>query len=102
MDVTLEAVYRLRVAQKAMERSMLGMKLVNRVPNSETRRRTKVVDIDNWIKEPKWTWVGHLARRGDGRWSKALTEWRSRTGKRSVGRPVAKWAKDIVAIVGLS
>ena len=96
--LTQESVYRLRVAQRAMERSMLGIKLVDRVPNPEIRRRLKVVHIGNRIMELKWSWAGHLVRRGDGRWSKALTEWRPSTGKRSVGQPVARWAKDIVAI----
>ena len=50
--------------------------------------------------EYKCSWAGHLARRGDGRWSKAVTEWRPRTGKRSVGRPMARQINDIVAIAG--
>ena len=95
-------MYRLRVAQRAMERSMLGIKLINRVPNVEIRRRTKVFDIGNRVMELKWNWAGHLARRGDGRWSKAVTEWRPSNGKRSVGRPAARWADDIVAIAGVT
>ena len=49
----------------------------------------------------KWSWAGHLSRHGDDRASKVVTEWRPRTEKRSVGRPVARWANDIVAIAGI-
>ena len=66
---------------------MLGIKLVDRVPNSEIRGQTKVVDIGNPIMELKWSWAGHLRGRGDARWNKAVTERRPRTGKRRVGRP---------------
>ena len=57
-----------------------------------------MVDTGNRIMELKWSWTKHLARRGDGKWNKAVTEWRSRTGKRSVGRPVARWAKNAIAM----
>ncbi|XP_026326865.1 uncharacterized protein LOC113235401 [Hyposmocoma kahamanoa] len=40
--LTQETVYRLRVAQRAMKRAMLGISLVDRVPNVEIRRWTKV------------------------------------------------------------
>ena len=92
-------MYGLRVSQRATERSILGIKLVERVSNSEIRRQTKV-DIGNRIMELKWSWVRQLARRGDGRWSKALTDWHPRAGKQSVGRPVARWANGIVAFAG--
>ena len=45
-----------------------------------------------------WGWVGHLARCDDGRWSKAVSEWRPKTGKWSGGRLVARWTYYIVAI----
>ena len=31
-----------------------------------------------------------------------MTEWSPNTGKRTVGRPVARWTNDIVAMVGIS
>ena len=42
------------------------------------------------------SWAGHLASRGDGRWGIAVTECRRKTGKRSVGLPVARWIDDNV------
>lgn len=79
---------------------MLGIRVIDRVPNDEIRRRNKVFDIGKRIAELKWSWAGHLGRRSDDRCSKAVTEWRPRTGRRSVARPAARWADDIVAIAG--
>lgn len=33
------------------------------------------------------------ARRTDGRWDQELFEWRSRTGRSSVGKPPTKWMR---------
>ena len=30
------------------------------------------------IKEQKWRWAGHVARRDDNRWNKRLTDWTPR------------------------
>ncbi|CAH2237937.1 jg4631 [Pararge aegeria aegeria] len=48
----------------------------------------------------KWQWVGHIARRTDGRWGPKVLEWRPRTGKRKVGRPSTSWIDDIKRVAG--
>jgi hypothetical protein len=40
-------------------------------------------------------WVGHISRRTNNRWGKRVLEWRPRLGKRSVGRPQARWSEDL-------
>ena len=60
----------LRVAQRAMERAMLGITIRDRKRSTWVRRQTGVRDIIQYIKQQKWRWAGHLARRGDNRWSK--------------------------------
>lgn len=79
---------------------MLGISLVDRVPNVEIRQRTKVEDVGKRITKLKWNWAGHLARREDDRWTKAVSEWWPREGRRSVGRPSARWSDDIVKVSG--
>ncbi|XP_026314709.1 uncharacterized protein LOC113226338 [Hyposmocoma kahamanoa] len=71
---TQETVYRLIVAQRAMERAMLGISLVDRVLNVKIRRWTKVQDAGARIMELKRGWAGQLARQGDDRWSKTSTD----------------------------
>lgn len=98
--LTKEAVHKVQVAQRAMERAMLGIKLQDRVRNIEIRRRTKVRDVGEVITKLKWSWAGHIARQRDGRWTKTLTDWWPLTGKRSVGRPPARWVDDIKKTAG--
>ena len=56
-----------------------------------SEKKTKVQDILKTIQLVKWTWAGHVARRTDGRWTTAVTEWTPRTGKRSQDRPYKRW-----------
>ena len=42
---TIGLISKLKVAQRAMERAMLGVSLRDRIRNEEIRRRTKVTDI---------------------------------------------------------
>ncbi|XP_026316027.1 uncharacterized protein LOC113227349 [Hyposmocoma kahamanoa] len=53
--LTQEAVYRMRVAQRTMERVMLGIKLIDRVTNDQIRSRTKVKDVGNRITKLNWS-----------------------------------------------
>ena len=46
------------------------------------------------IKEQKWRWAGHVARRDDNRWNKRLTDWTPREGRRD-RRPDRRWWDEI-------
>ena len=98
--LTIGLIKRLKLAQRAMERAMLGVSLRDRIRNEEIRRRTKVTDIALRISKLKWQWAGHIARRTDGRWGRKVLEWRPRNGKRSVGRPPTRWSDDLLKIAG--
>ncbi|CAG9123735.1 unnamed protein product [Plutella xylostella] len=52
--LTKETVHRIRVAQRAMERAMLGISLRDRIPNVVIRKRTKVFDVGMRVAELKW------------------------------------------------
>ena len=95
-NLTKQTVHQLQVAQRAMERAILGISLLDHVPNVEIRKRTKVTDITRKVASAKWRWAGHVCRREDGRWSRKLIDWQPRTGHRNVGRPPARWRDDIV------
>jgi hypothetical protein len=49
----------------------------------------------------KWQWAGHISRRTDNRWGKQVLEL-PRLGKRSVGRPQARWSHDLRRTAGIS
>ena len=90
-----EMTNKLRTAQRAMERKMLDLKLKDKIPCSEIRKRTKIIDIIEYTLKQKWKWTGHIARLEDNRWTKRCTDWQPRRGKRSRGRPSRRWQDDI-------
>ncbi|GFN99552.1 endonuclease-reverse transcriptase [Plakobranchus ocellatus] len=71
-SLTKATTQKLRVAQIAMERKILGIKLADRVKCSEIRKRTQIQDI----------------------------EWQPRNGKRSRGRQARRWRDVIVKTTG--
>jgi hypothetical protein len=81
--------------QRALERAMLGVSLRDRIRNQVIRQRTKVTDIAHRNSMLKWQRACHISRRTDDRWGKGVLEWRPRLGKRSVGRPQARWSDDL-------
>ena len=73
----------LRIAQKAMERAMLGITLTDRRRETWIREKTKIKDIIQVIKQLKWKWTGYIARMNANRWTKRLTNWHSYNNKQS-------------------
>ena len=87
-----------KVAQRGMERAMLGVSLADKM--RLIRERTKVTDMTHKISKLKWQWAGHICRRTDGCRSRRVLEWRPRLGKRSVRRRPTRWSADIRRITG--
>ena len=62
--------------------------------------------LTNWIvtqRQRKWQFAGKVAAQIDGRWTHRLLAWRPWFRcwpRRSVGRPVRRWADDIVSFAG--
>ena len=54
---------------------MLDLKLKDKIPCSEIRKRTKIIDIIEYTLKQKWKWAGHIARLKDNRWTRRCTEW---------------------------
>ncbi|KIH62110.1 hypothetical protein ANCDUO_07609 [Ancylostoma duodenale] len=53
-------------------------------------RVEEVVDFTDALgykSHPEHVWVGHVMKRNDERWSKAVVEWYPREKKRLIGRP---------------
>ena len=86
---------KLRTAQRVVERKMLELKLQDKIPCSEIRKRTKIIDVIEYLLKQKWKWAGPIARMKDDRRTKRCTEWQPRREKRSRGRPSRRWQDDI-------
>ncbi|CAH2269458.1 jg6500 [Pararge aegeria aegeria] len=80
----------LAICQRKMERSMLGLRVKDRVSN----KKTKLVDVTKRIRILKWNWAGHVCRLQPERWTKKVTEWVPRNETRKRGRP-RKRSRDI-------
>ncbi|CAH0577743.1 unnamed protein product [Chrysodeixis includens] len=78
-----------------MERSILGVKLSDRVRNTTLRSITQVADVGEKTKL-KWQWAGHVARMKPDRWAKIVTHWTPDEGLRRRGRPRRRWCDDLV------
>ncbi|GFR84769.1 endonuclease-reverse transcriptase [Elysia marginata] len=77
---------KLKVAQRAMERKILGIKIKDKIPCKNIRQQTHIKDVVLFVERLKRDWAGHVARMSDNRWAKRATEWQPRIGKRSRGR----------------
>lgn len=99
LTLTKQSIDKIRITQRKMERSMLGLSLRDRVPNNQLRQMTGITDAIVRITNLKWNWAGHVARFADGRWTKRILEWRPRQdAHRSRGRPPTIWSDDIKRI----
>ncbi|GBP46854.1 hypothetical protein EVAR_78556_1 [Eumeta japonica] len=94
------SIKRLAKCQRAMEKSMLGLKIKDRVGNVDIRTRTKLTDILTRIDVQKWRWTGHMLRHHINKWSKQVTLWQPRVRKRSRGRQVRRWEDDLKQAAG--
>ena len=74
-SLTGRQAQKLRAAQRAVERAMLGMSRVGKWRNERIRAETGVEDVVRKAKLFKWKWAGHVAIMSHGRWSKRVSEW---------------------------
>ena len=86
---------KIQIAQRGMERSMLGIKRIDKIRNNDIRQRTKLIDSLQVAKRNKWRWAGHIARQQDNRWTKLTTEWQPLNYSRRQGRPRERWRNDL-------
>lgn len=90
---------RLRVAQRAMERRILKVSMLDRIPNTEIRRRTGFKDVYAEATRQKMRWAGHVARLQDNRWTYRTTFWYPPRNANNYSRPhggiPARWRDRI-------
>ena len=86
---------KLAVAQRSMERAMLGITIKDKIRNENIRARTKVEDVVWLAEKAKGQWAGHVARMDFNNWARKTTEWTPRDRERTRGRPKRRWRDDI-------
>jgi endonuclease/exonuclease/phosphatase family metal-dependent hydrolase len=94
-SLTLSQKSKLGVCQRAMERSILGVKLMDRIRNTTLRSKTQIIDVARKAAKLKWDWAGHVCRMPSELWAKTATEWQPDNSKRRRGRPRRRWRDEI-------
>lgn len=96
--LTVKDENKLQAEQKAMERRILKISLIQHHTNAEIREITKIKDVLIKARELKWDWAGHTQRMEDFRWPKLLINWFPQNSKRKRGHQVKRWSDDIEKI----
>lgn len=96
--LTKDILNDIAVAQRNMERSMLGLRLQDKIRNNEIRGRTKVADAVTRILRLKHSWAGHIMRADN--LTTCTTNWTPREDKRRRGRPATRWDDDLKRALG--
>ena len=90
----------LSVAQRKMERIMLGITVRDHKRNTWIRHQTGVNDIIDVIKKGIHGWAGHITRFNDNRWTKRVTVWTPREWTRRQGRPKTRRRDNLIRHLG--
>lgn len=90
---------RLSITQRAMERSIIQKRRIDKISNKNLRNKTGLADVTYKTKQLKWKWAGHTIRGGD-KWSKIVTLWYPRGFKRNKGRQFKRWSDEIFEMAG--
>ncbi|XP_073986750.1 uncharacterized protein [Rhodnius prolixus] len=100
-SLTRKNEQRLRCTQRAMERSILGVKKKDRVRATVIRKKTCLTDVVMTAKKMKWKWAGHLCRFEDERWTRTCLEWCPFDRKRRRGRQFLRWRDELKGVAGM-
>ena len=90
----INTLHKIRSTQRAMERKILGISLLDKINHTAIREKTKFKDVVSYTLNMKWKWAGHVGRMKDNRWTIKCTRWAPQ-GKRKRGRPRRRWADDL-------
>lgn len=91
---------KINVCQNSIERSVIGVKRKEKVRLTEIKNKTQFKQANSLHRTLKWQWTGHMLREKQEKWTKIVTEWYPRDGKRNKGRQTKRWEDDIKKVAG--
>ena len=91
---------KLQVTQNSMLRSILGIRVKDKVSLDKTYSKTKAKRVWGVPKTLKLLYAGHIAREHKNKWKFTLTTWIPHRGKRKRGRPKTRWADELTTNFG--
>lgn len=66
----MQTEHKLKVCQRAMERSILNIKRKDKIRCADIRKSTNVIDVLKHCKTQKWKWARHITRMKKQKWTK--------------------------------
>ncbi|KAK2184474.1 hypothetical protein NP493_265g02029 [Ridgeia piscesae] len=78
-----------------MERTMLNITHRDRKINMWVREKIKVTNVIEQGRRGKWTWVGHVSRIRDNRWTLRIITWKPYERKIHRRRPARRWRDEL-------
>ena len=101
---TLTKAMELRLArcQRAMERRMLNIRIIDKHSSKWIRQRTKLPDVNVEYRKRKWKHLQKIFQRKDqNRWDWLLLNWTPKS-PRPLGRPRTRWSDCFAKVAGKS
>lgn len=71
--ITNKRLNKLNVRQNSIERSVLGVKLKDKITVKHDKEITKCYNVTNTIRTQKWRWTGHMIREKE-KWSRLVRD----------------------------
>jgi len=93
--LTAKQQKKIQVTQNAMIRSILGIKLSDKVSNEEIYKKSGVI-----ARTLKFKYAGHVVREDKTKWNKILTMWTPHWAKRGRDRPSTRWSDELKKEIG--
>lgn len=98
--LTQRQIQRLKNTHNSMLRSILGIRLKDKINIKTIKAKTGAKSIGYKIKKLKLKYAGHLARGDPEKWSYRCTMWDPKYQKRKRGRPATRWMDEILRYLG--
>jgi len=97
-SMTKKDEQKIRITQNRMERSILNIKLKDRINIQKIKMKLgQAQDFVAAAKRLKWDWVGHVSRQGQkqDRWTGKIVNWYIKEGRKR-GKQRKRWDDEIV------
>ncbi|GBP53124.1 Putative uncharacterized transposon-derived protein F52C9.6 [Eumeta japonica] len=90
--LTEKLTNKLSICQNGIERSVLGLRIKDKIRLNNIKNETKFKDANKVCKHLKWKWTGHMREKNENglEYQRVPQGW-----KRNKGRPTKRWEDDI-------
>jgi len=94
--MTVVNMKKLEAAHHRWQRKILGVVWRDKVSNELVRQQTGMVKLEEILAKRRLTWLGHVHRMDDNRFTKQALKWSPKDGKRKRGRPRKNWKATVL------